>query len=219
VSARVAAVVATAALALAALGCRPDPGPSHYDEQEPFPHADAGSSDVLPGPNPYMPGQRRLSVGAFYEGGASDVVPIDNKSSNLYVYSETVTLLADGDRIEGKTSTRVTHTGMPWWGLGVHWMIARDMGTWKTMHVSLKSSDAAFATVDIGMNNMNPVFVHAPAYGYTNDGQWHTMAIPLADFVAAGLQIAQVAAPFVLSGGMGSGGEKLLVDDVYFTAD
>ena len=28
-----------------------------------------------------------------------------------------------------------------------------------------------------------------------------------------------VAAPFVLSGGAGSGGEKLLIDDVYFTAD
>jgi len=28
-----------------------------------------------------------------------------------------------------------------------------------------------------------------------------------------------VAAPFVLTGGPGSGGEKLLVDDVYFTSD
>jgi len=199
-------------------GCRPNPGPSHYDQQEPFPHDDGGA-DLLPGPNPYQPGQRRLSIGAFYEGGASDVVPVDNMASNLYVYSDTETLLADPDHIEGKTSTRATHAGMTWWGFGVHWMTTRDLGAWTHLHVSLKSHDEAFAAVDIGMNNANPVFVHAASYGWANDDAWHSLTIPVADFVAGGLDVTQVAAPFVLTGGAGSGGEKLLVDDVYFTAD
>jgi hypothetical protein len=73
--------------------------------------------------------------------------------------------------------------------------------------------------VDIGMNNANPVFVHAPGYGYAADGEWHSLTIPVADFVTAGLDATEVAAPFVLTGGAGSGGEKLLVDDVYFTAE
>jgi hypothetical protein len=205
-------------LALFVAGCRPDPGASRYDQQEPFPHADGGS-ESLPGPMPWQPGQRRLSIGAFYESGASDVVPVDNMASNLYVYSDTVTLLPDPDHIEGKTATRATHAGLTWWGFGVHWMTPRDLGTWTKMHVSLKSHDAAFATLDVGMNNANPVFVHAPSYGYANDDQWHSLTIPLADFVAGGLDATQVAAPFVLSGGPGSGGEKLQVDDVYFTAD
>ena len=208
-------VVAASAMAV---GCRPDPGASRYDQQEPFPHADGGD-DSLPGPVPYQPGQRRLSIGAFYESGASDVVPVDNMASNLYVYSDTVTLLPDPDHIEGKTSTRATHAGLTWWGFGVHWMTPRDLGAWTRLHVSLKSQDAAFATLDVGMNNANPVFVHATSYGYANDAQWHSLTIPLADFVAAGLDATQVAAPFVLSGGAGSGGEKLLIDDVYFTAD
>lgn len=218
-SARVAgALVVVVAVAATASGCRPDPGPSRYDQQEPFPHADGGDA-LLPGPNPYQPGQRRLSIGAFYENGASDVVPVDNMASNLYVYMDTVTLLPDPDHIEGKTSTRATHAGLTWWGFGVHWMTPRDLRAWTHLHVSLKSHDAAFATLDVGMNNANPVFLHAPDYGYANDDAWHSLSIPVADFVAAGLDVTLVAAPFVLSGGAGSGGEKLLVDDVYFTAD
>jgi len=213
-----ARVLCALVVAAAAAGCRPDPGPSRYDQQEPFPHDDGGG-ESLPGPNPYQPGQRRLSIGAFYEGGASDVIAVDNMASNLYVYSDTVTLLPDSDHIEGKSSTRATHAGMTWWGFGVHWMTPRDLGTWTKLHVSLESSDATFAMVDIGLNNANPVFVHLACYGYASDGNWHSLVIPLADFVAAGLDLTQVAAPFVLTGGAGSGGEKLLVDDVYFTAD
>ena len=216
---RTLALLVVLAGAATAAGCRPDPGPSRYDQQEPFPHADGGAGDVLPGPYAYQPGQRRLSIGAFYESGASDVIAVDNMASNLYVYSDTVTLLPDPDHIEGKTSTRATHAGLTWWGFGVHWMMPRALGTWTKMHVSLKSGDAAFATVDIGMNNANPVFVHAPSYGYANDGNWHSLIIPVADFVAAGLDATKVQAPFVLTGGAGMGGEKLLVDDVYFTAD
>lgn len=212
------ATVVVVVVAAAAAGCRPDPGPSRYDQQEPFPHDDGGG-EALPGPNPYQPGQKRLSIGAFYEGGASDVVAIDNMASNLYVYSDTVTLLPDSDHIEGKTATRVTHAGLTWWGFGVHWMTPRDLSSWKTLHVSLKSSAAAFAAVDVGLNNANPVFVHLADHGWANDGSWHSLAIPVADFVTAGLDVTMVAAPFVLTGGMGSGGETMLVDDVYFTAD
>jgi hypothetical protein len=207
-------VVAIATLA----GCRPDPGASRYDQQEPFPQADGGS-ESLPGPTPYQPGTRRLSVGAFYESGASDVIAIDNMAANLYVYSDTATLLPDPDHIEGKTSTRATHAGLTWWGFGVHWMAPRDLASWTKLHVSLRSSSATFAAVDIGMNNANPVFLHAASYGWAADDTWHSLTIPVADFVAAGLDVAQVAAPFVLSGGPGTGGEQLKVDDVYFTAD
>jgi hypothetical protein len=198
--------------------CRPDPGPSHYDQQEPFPK-DGGMAASLPGPYPYQPGTRRLSIGAFYESGYSDVIAIDNMSVNLYVYENTLTLLPEADHIEGTMANRITHAGMTWWGFGVHWMVPRDMSTWTHLHVSLKSSDATFATVDVGMNNANPVFLHAPDYGYAADGEWHSLSIPVADFVKAGLDVTQVAAPFVLTGGAGMGGETLKLDDVYFSAE
>jgi hypothetical protein len=200
-------------------GCRPDPGPSRYDAQEPFPHyADAGVP--LPGPDPYQPGTKRLSVGAFYESGYSDVIPVDNMTSFVYVYSSTVTLNQDPDRNEGLTSTVATHQGMTWWGFGVNWvMTTHDMSAWTKMHVSFKSQDAAFAAFDIGMSNANPVFVHAADYGWANDGQWHVLTIPVADFVKNGLDKTMCQAPFVLNGNAGKVGEQLKLDDLYFSAD
>jgi hypothetical protein len=212
-------VIRLVALVALLAGCRPDPGPSHYDQQEPFP-TDDGGAELLPGPFPYQPGQRRLSIGVFYEGGFSDVIPVDNMTSNLYVYSDTVTLLPDADHIEGKSSTRVTHAGLTWWGFGVHWMTPRDFATWTHLHVSMRSADATFADVQIGMNGPMdgmPVFVHAGDYGWANDDQWHSLDVPVSAF--AGLPLAQVSAPFILSGGAGTGGAQLKLDDVYFTAD
>ena len=188
---------------------KPDPGASKYEQQEPFPKQDSGS---LPGPMPYQPGQKRLSVGAFYEGGASDTIAVDEMTAHLYVYDNTVKLVPEPDHIEGKTATRAAFNGMTWWGFGVHWDMPRSLAAWTKMHVSLSSPDADYAMVQIGMNNTNPVFVEASAYGYVNDGQWHSLTIPVHDFIAAGLDVSQVAAPFVLTGGMATVGEKVIVN-------
>jgi hypothetical protein len=209
-------LAAVALLAAATSACRPDPGKSRYEEQEPFP---MGGDSRLPGPNPYHVGDKRLSVGAFYEGDASDTVAVDNANSNLYVYEETVGLQSDPEHIEGLSSTRVTHTGKAWCGFGIHWMAPREMTAWTKLHVSMKSSDAAFATIDIAMNNVMPVPLHASSYGWAADGQWHNLVIPVADFVAAHLDASVVAAPFTFAGGPGMGGEVVLIDDLYFTAD
>jgi len=182
-----------------------------------------GASEPLPGPHPYQPGDKRLSIGAFYEGAYSDQVPLDNLTSHLYVYQDamvnTASLADDKDRVEGLVSTKIVHAGRAWWGLGVHWDTPRDLSQWKTLYVSLKSADQTFSSVKIGMNNQNPFFVEAGKYGYAADGAWHSLAIPVADFVTAGLDVTQVAAPFVLSGASGTGGAALKVDDVYFTAN
>jgi hypothetical protein len=218
------AMLTALALAVGASGCRPDPGPSKYDEQEMFPTG--GPSNLLPGPNPYVVGTKRLSVGAFYEGGSSDLVPINNMDTNLYIYGlnpdgsdPTVGLQSDPDHIEGLSSTRVTDLGKMWSGFGVHWMAARDLSAWTKMHVSLKSSTPVFAKIDVAMNNAMPRPVHLQDYGWKADGEWHSLEIPVADFVAQGLDVTVVEAPFAFAGGPSHGGETVLIDDLYFTAD
>jgi hypothetical protein len=181
----------------------------------------------LPGPDPFQMGKARLSVGAFYETGASETIPIDNISSHLYIYvidgttMTTAALSPDSDHVEGLSADRVTHAGLTWWGLGVHWdpMMPKSMKAWTKMHVSLKSADMTFASVQIGMKSDMVANVDAGKYGYAADNAWHNLVIPIADFVAAGLDVTKVQAPFILGGGAGKGGEKLLVDDLYFSAD
>ena len=156
------ALTVVAVTALGAAGCRKDPGKSKYDEQEPF--GDGGLVNTgLPGPNPYVEGDLRLDVGAFYDGKSSQKIPIDNDKVNLFVYENSVLLASSTDHIEGHSSDQVTNSGatskMPnlaWTGFGIHWqhemtVYPRDMSMWTKMHVSMKSSDADFAGISVSI--------------------------------------------------------------------
>ncbi|HZH16550.1 MAG TPA: putative glycoside hydrolase [Archangium sp.] len=202
--------------------CRPDPGDSDYENQGPTLPTDGnpnGDPDVLPGPFPYQAGQRRLGVG-FYEGGRSDDIAVDNATTHVYLYDNTVTIEPSPTRVEGKSADLVVHAGKAWLGFGVHWDAPRDLRTWKTLHVSLRSSDPGFASVKVGMNHADKsVQLDVEKYGYKNDGQWHHLAIPLTEFTAGGLQLNVVNAPFVLIAGSGAPADKLLLDNLYFTAE
>jgi hypothetical protein len=197
--------------------CRPDPGASQYQNQETF----DGSSCGLPGPDPFQPGSARLTFGAFYECASSDSIPVDDVTSHIYLYGTpvTVTMQSDTDHIEGLKSDDILLTGQTWWGMGINWDVAHDLSAWKTMHVSFKSSDPAFATFTIGVNNgemsaQKTITVNATDYGWASDGAWHSLAIPLAAF--AGFDPSMTTAPLVLGGGAGPGGARLQIDDLYF---
>ncbi|WP_426744901.1 putative glycoside hydrolase [Myxococcus faecalis] len=199
--------------------CRPDPGESDYENHQPSVQGDAGPNpeeEFLPGPFPYQQGQRRLFVG-FYEGGRSEEIIINDVDSHIYLYEGTVSIASSTTRVEGKLSDRVVHAGKAWLGFGIHWDTPRSLDGWKTLHVSLQSSDPGFAAVKIGMNDTEGFQVDATKYGYANDGQWHHLAIPLADFAAGGVNLAAVQAPFVLLSGAGPSGNTLLLDNLYFT--
>ena len=178
------------------------------------------ASETLPGPFPYQTGQRRLGVG-FYEGGRSEDIPVDNVTTHVYLYENTTTMEPSTTRVEGRASDLVVHAGKAWLGLGVHWDAPRNLDAWKTLHVSLRSSDPGFAQVKVGMNDADKksVQLDVEKYGYVNDGAWHHLAIPLTEFTAGGLRLSAVNAPFVLIAGSGTAADKLLLDNLYFTAE
>jgi hypothetical protein len=211
------------ALLMLLAACRPDPGEPDYTNQGPFSRPDGGdpdpASDVLPGPFPFEAGQRRLGVG-FYEGGRSDDIVIDNTTTHVYLYENTVTLEPSTTRVEGRAADLVVHGGKAWLGFGVHWNTARNLDGWKTLHVSLSSADPGFAQVKVAMSDTSlNVQLDAAKYGYVNDGEWHHLAIPLSDFTAAGMKLNAVNSPFALFAGQGPAADKLLLDNLYFTAD
>ena len=213
-------------LATLALGtaCQAELGDSDYESQESFAAiADAGGDGgdgALSGPDPFSEGDQRLAIGAFYEGGSSIEVPIDELTTHLYVYEQTLSLQLDPERVEGRESMRISHGGGLWCGMGVHWDGGRPLTDWTALHLSARSSDAAFADFEVGMNDASGTSkVKMSDYGFRGDGAWHTMVIPLADLEAAGLDLSSVQAPFVLLGGPGAAGSAVLIDAVYITAD
>ena len=49
-----------------------------------------------------------------------------------------------------------------------------------------------------------------------NDGQWHTLIIPLTDFSSQGVDLTMVSIPLRFGGNGGMEGESVLMDDLYF---
>jgi len=219
------ALVAVVVGALALGGCRADPGEADESRLGPVVGPPGADVEALPGPDPYVEGERRLSLGAFYEGGYSDLLAVDGQSIHYYIYLEqpggplTYQQIQDRDRVEGKTADRLVHGGRAWWGGGIHFDAPRDLRAWSAVHLSLKSSSAAFAEVGIGMaSEGGDATVDATDYGYAADGQWHALVIPLEDLAEAGADLARVTAALTLGGGPGTSADALKLDALYFTA-
>jgi len=207
-------------LAIAALlalgGCRAELGPDDYASQEQF-TLDAA---LPPIDSSLREGERRFSIGIFYEGPAEQVVEVDQISAHFYIYEDTFSASAEtDDKIDGAQSDRLTHRGGPWWGGGVHWDDPRDLSEWATLNVSLKSDDASMGALDLAMNfgESGQAQVDLAEYGFAADGAWHDLTIPLSDYADAGVDLSQVTAPLVFVGGAGEQGESVLIDGVFLS--
>jgi hypothetical protein len=196
------------------LACRPIPGGDDYSSQEDL--SWLTDDEVLMGADPWEPGEPRLTVGLFYEGGASHAVPIDNLKVFYYVYEGTYFQDDSDDRVEGEHADRIIHAGGGWFGGGIHFEDGpRDFSVWSTLHVSMKSSAASMEALQLGTTTVDGEFsTPLTEWGFASDGAWHTIEIDMAS-VATGIEATSVPLSFI--GGAGTTGDALLVDDLYWT--
>jgi hypothetical protein len=226
----VSCVLASLAFSLVG-GCAPDLGTPDYSSQvglrepiDPFP--------PVP-PDPFQPGDQRLSVGYFYEGGRSVTILINTVSTDYFVFAidvdDPVATRSFGegtstDRVEGLLSYEITLNGSSFWAGGIVWFEPIDLSNWTTMFVSFKSSDPSFANFDLTLQSgegeePTGVVLDPTAYGYTNDGEWHFLEIPLQDAIDLGWDPSTARSPFIFGAGGGDAGDVLLIDNLYFTTD
>jgi hypothetical protein len=191
------------------LACRPDPGLPDYPAREPW---------VITGDDfyddPYAEGEERLSIGVFYESVATESYPIDDSTTHFYVYSDTFSVTASDDRIEGYASDRINRGTQAWWGGGVHWDSPRDLSDWDTLHVAVQTTTMTDWSIGLTGGGVESR-VDVTDYGLVADGDWHVLDIPTADFDGADLRSVTVA--LLLVGASGNTGDNLLIDDVYYT--
>lgn len=227
--------IACASVVLLAFGCRVEPGETDYASQQIddfVDDTDTGDSTIfLPGPDPYVQGEARLAFGPFYEGSASEEIPVNDVTNFLFVFEtggrSTLEIVSSTDRIEGFESNVLRLTGTPFWGTSIAFLDdspddggmprPEDLSAFDTMHISFKSADASFDDIDIAIGSLGgEASVPASNYGWVNDGEWQTLDIPLADFADASL--TTVTTPLIVSRAGGSEGDELLVDNFYYTA-
>jgi hypothetical protein len=192
------------------VACRPDPGAPSYPERLPWDRAAADGFLATP----LAEGEERLGIGVFYEGETTDIVPIDDTLTHFYVYESSFGVEASDDRVEGYASDVIVLRGNPWWGGGVHWDSTRDLTGYDTLHVAMKTE--SLGSWDLGVKGVREARIDVADYGLVADGAWHTLAIPLADFAAAGADLTQVGIPLLLVGEGGEEGDTVALDDLYF---
>ncbi len=214
----------TAAAATFVIGCGADLGdPDFSDHVGLIP-----PNQKFDEPDPFQPGKDRLSVDLFYEGGRSETIKINGFRTFFFVFGamevgrDTFAIVPALDRLEGEQSDQVTLVGTPFWGGGIIWEEPIDLSAWAKMFVSFKSSDPSFATFEITLLSLEgdierSVVFDPTDFGYTNDGQWHSLEIDLQEAVAAGFNLAMVRSPFIIGAAGGQSGDTLLIDNLYFT--
>ena len=216
--------VLAACFPLFAFGCGDDPGTPDYSGHDDLVRPDQKFEE----PDPYEPGKERLSVDVFYEGGRSETIYINGFRTHYFIFGfnefgrDSFSQAPSGDRLEAEHSDQITLVGTAFWGAGIVWDEPIDLSEWKKLFVSFKSSDPSFATFDLtllyGDGDMpRSVTLRPTDYGYTNDGQWHSLEIPLQDAIDRGLDPTKVRSPFILGAGGGTFGDRLLVDNLYLT--
>ncbi|MCO4769914.1 MAG: hypothetical protein KDA24_07760 [Deltaproteobacteria bacterium] len=211
-------------LALPLLACRPDIGDPNYAQFLGDDDDSAGTTDPndFPGPDPYEDGEERLSIGIFYEGGYSSLIPLEAGAADYFIYDGTYDSFPDFDaREEGYQSDVIAPSGIGWWGGGVSWTPSIDLSSWTQMHVSFAADAPEFASFDIGFGggSGSEVRVNVANYGFVNDGEWHQVVVPLADFVAGGADLSSVGLSFQLIAEGLVSGPQLRVDNLYFTKE
>ena len=175
-----------------------------------------------------------MSVGLFYEGGRSETILINTISTDYFVFAidenrpVATRSFAEGtssDRLEGTSSYEIELIDTPFWGGGIIWFQPIDLSDWTTMFVGFKSSDPSFASFELtlqwGAIGEDPlgVALDPRAYGYSNDGEWHFLEIPLQDAIDRGWDPSTTRSPFIVAAPGGAAGDVLLIDNLYFTKD
>jgi hypothetical protein len=205
-------------------GCGDDTGTPDYSDQVGLIPPDQKFDE----PDPYQPGKDRLSVDAFYEGGRTETIVINGFRTHYFIFGrdevgrDTFFQAPSGDRLEGEQSDQIALAGTVFWGGGIIWDEPIDLSEWKKLFVSFKSSDRSFATFDLtllyGTEDMERSVTLDPTdYGYTNDGQWHSLEIDLQDAIDLGFDPTMVRSPLIFGASGGEFGDKLLIDNLYLT--
>jgi hypothetical protein len=192
------------------VACRPDAGAPSYPSAEDLPN--------WGGPDPYEEGEERISLGIFYELGASEAYTIDNTNQFFYIWSNTFSVFATDERIEGYSADRIVVGTIGWWGGGIFWSEEGDFSDWTTLHVSLKSEDENITAIEVGMGQGDGEILHwfpVAEYGFSSDNEWHHLSIPLApawDFIDP----TRIQMPFNIRGN-GPENSEILIDNLYIS--
>lgn len=146
---------------------------------------------------------------------------IDNVNGHLYNWSNTVSFNSSYPAYDGEESLSFRSSGTTsWWGFGFFSSQALDFTAYANgyLNLALRTSSTENFTIAIqGANNTSGEVVfrnNNDPYGFTRDGKWHRVSIPMASLVEQGLDLSACGNIFTMSGGKTS---DIGIDDIYLS--
>lgn len=180
----------------------------YLTESEPLPAPQDGSFGI------YTETDANSSAGALVEGEDSD----------LFIWEGTLNL-SHGNAPEGGSVLNPASTGLGWFGMGFAAREGFDLSAFDNedaaLHFSMRTTDQTEFRIGMKSGNVQDIgqtwVTFSPGsdpYGFSRDGQWHHIAIPMAD-LAADLEFADMRQLFqVLGFGEVS---DLSIDNIYLS--
>ncbi len=146
-----------------------------------------------------------------------------SRGAQLFLWADTCTAVteAPGTGGEGSQCMKLTVGNAGWMGLG--WAgppLGDNLAGYKNSYLCFKIKTTATCGFRVGIEcaGIGKDVTLSPAYGYANDGQWHNIRIPMADF--AGLDFSMVTQYFMIWSNQGTTtGDVVYLDDIYWTTN
>jgi hypothetical protein len=176
---------------------------------------------------PAAPGEdSSFHLGDFYESPVTDGAALSTDVVTSVWDQSSQLASVRNDVAEGDSAQRAITGDKGWLGFGVSYTTPIDATAWKTLRVSLRSTEKEFEaqlTITIGdeaqVKKEDGSNLVARDYGFKSDGKWHALAIPLSDFVAVEpLDLSRLSLGFGLSVEKAARGQAVDVDGLHLTA-
>jgi len=127
---------------------------------------------------------------------------IDDVTGHIYIWNNlTATTITP---YEGKDVLSFTSGGGTWYGFGIFADKAHDLTHYANgyLHISVKTASTNEFWIGVGGKTEGKITFPSTSepYGLKRDGKWHKLVIPVADFVAAGLNLSACGNIFMAGG-------------------
>ena len=171
------------------------------------------SSLPATGANKYIPAQG--NYGLFTTSSVADEFTLGT-DGDLYVWEQTL-VEGPAQTYNGQPALSYVTNNLGWFGFGFTADQLHDLSAFAggNLHLAMKSSatETLNLSINLGLAAGTIVFESgSDPYGFTRDGQWHELTIPLADF--NGVNLSGVETLFSING---TGNiSDIALSDIYF---
>lgn len=161
--------------------------------------------------------------GIFTENPAiTERFVIDDLNNAIYIWDNSLEAVADGPVYEGGEALNfAAFPARTWFGYGINAANGLNLSHYNTGYLNLSLRTAATNKFHIEISDINNQskkidFVNgSDPYGFVRDGKWHTVSIPVSEFINAGVDFSNLGNVFALAGDGAI--SHIFVDDVYFS--